>query len=120
MESGARAIPQGLGDAGGPHRDLDPAELDARPEAKNLVTIYAALADEPVGDVLARFAGQGFGAFKPALAELMVEMLRPIGTRFAELQRDPAELDRLLAIGAEKARAVAAPTLAAAYQAMGL
>jgi tryptophanyl-tRNA synthetase len=98
----------------------DPAELDARPEAKNLVTIYSALADEPVADVLARFAGQGFGAFKPALAELMVETLRPIGTRFAELQRDPAELDRLLAIGAEKARAVAAPTLAAAYQAMGL
>jgi tryptophanyl-tRNA synthetase len=98
----------------------DPAELDARPEARNLVTIYAALADESVADVLARFAGQGFGAFKPALAELMVETLRPIGTRLAELQRDPAELDRLLALGAEKARAVAAPTLAAAYQAMGL
>ena len=98
----------------------DPSELDARPEAKNLVTIYAALADENAADVLARFAGQGFGAFKPALAELMVETLRPIGTRLAELQRDPAELDRLLAVGAEKARAVAEPTLAAAYRAMGL
>jgi tryptophanyl-tRNA synthetase len=98
----------------------DPADLDARPEAKNLVTIYAALADETVADVLARFAGQGFGAFKPALAELMVENLRPIGTRLAELQRDPAELDRLLRIGAEKAADVAAPTLAAAYRAMGL
>jgi tryptophanyl-tRNA synthetase len=98
----------------------DPAELEARPEAKNLVTIYAALADESTADVLARFAGQGFGAFKPALAELMVETLRPIGARLAELQRDPAELDRLLGIGAEKARSVAAPTLAAAYQAMGL
>jgi tryptophanyl-tRNA synthetase len=98
----------------------DPAELDARPEAKNLVTIYAALADETVADVLARFAGQGFGVFKPALAELMVESLRPIGARLAELQRDPAELDRLLRIGAEKAAGVAAPTLAAAYQAMGL
>jgi tryptophanyl-tRNA synthetase len=98
----------------------DPAELDARPEAKNLVTIFAALADEAVADVLARFAGQGFGVFKPALAELMVESLRPIGARLAELQRDPAELDRLLGIGAEKAAGVAAPTLAAAYQAMGL
>jgi len=98
----------------------DPKELDTRPEAKNLVTIYAALADEPVTEVLGRFAGQGFGIFKPALAELMVETLRPIGIRLAELQRDPAELDRLLKAGAEKASAVAAPTLAAAYQAMGL
>jgi tryptophanyl-tRNA synthetase len=98
----------------------DPADLDSRPEAKNLVTIYAALADQSVADVLARFAGQGFGVFKPALAELMVETLRPIGARLAELQRDPAELDRLLRVGAEKAGAVAAPTLAAAYRAMGL
>ena len=70
--------------------------------------------------MLARFAGQGFGAFKPALAELAVETLRPIGTRLAELQRGPAELDRLLAVGAEKARSVATPTLKAAYAAMGL
>jgi len=67
-----------------------------------------------------RHTGEGFGVFKPALAELMVETLRPIGTRLAELQRDPTELDRLLKVGAEKASAVAAPTLAAAYQAMGL
>jgi len=98
----------------------DPAELEGRPEAKNLVTIYSALSDETVGDVLGRFAGQGFGAFKPALAELMVETLRPIGQRLAQLQRDPAELDRLLAIGAEKARAVAEANLKAAYKAMGL
>ena len=98
----------------------DPAELEGRPEAKNLVTIYSALSDETVGDVLGRFAGQGFGAFKPALAELMVETLRPIGQRLAQLQQDPAELDRLLAIGAEKARAVAEANLKAAYKAMGL
>ncbi|WP_294394216.1 tryptophan--tRNA ligase [uncultured Sphingomonas sp.] len=98
----------------------DPAELAARPEARNLVGIYAALADESVGDTLARFTGQGFGAFKPALAELMVETLRPIGQRIAALTADPAELDRLLAAGAERARAVAAPTLASAYAAMGL
>jgi tryptophanyl-tRNA synthetase len=98
----------------------DPAELEGRPEAKNLVTIYSALSDETVGNVLGRFAGQGFGAFKPALAELMVETLRPIGQRLAQLQQDPAELDRLLAIGAEKARAVAEANLKAAYKAMGL
>jgi len=98
----------------------DPAELEGRPEAKNLVTIYSALSDETVGNVLGRFAGQGFGAFKPALAELMVETLRPIGQRLAQLQQDPAELDRLLAIGAEKARAVAEANLKAAYKATGL
>ncbi|WP_420136531.1 tryptophan--tRNA ligase [Sphingomonas sp.] len=98
----------------------DPGLLDGRPEARNLVTIYSALADEPVKDVLARFAGQGFGAFKPALAELTVEKLRPIGARFAELQQDPAELDRLLKLGAEKANRVAAPTLGGAYAALGL
>lgn len=98
----------------------DPTALDGRPEAKNLVTLYAALADEQVAGVLARFAGQGFGVFKPALADLVVESLRPIGARFAELQRDQPELDRLLKIGAEKATAVAAPTLAGAYAAMGL
>ena len=63
----------------------DPALLDGRPEAKNLVTIYAALADESAAQVLARFAGQGFGAFKPALADLLVESLRPIGARLAAL-----------------------------------
>jgi tryptophanyl-tRNA synthetase len=98
----------------------DPALLESRPEAKNLVTIYSALSDESVNDVLARFAGQGFGAFKPALAELTVEKLRPIGTRFADLQQDPAELDRLLKMGAEKANIVAAPTLSGAYAALGL
>ncbi|SFR86066.1 tryptophan--tRNA ligase [Sphingomonas jatrophae] len=98
----------------------DPAQLEGRPEARNLVAIYAALSDETQAQVLARFAGQGFGAFKPALAELVVETLRPIGTRLAELRRDPAELDRLLAHGAARAREIAAPTLAGAYAALGL
>ena len=98
----------------------DPAELAERPEARNLVSIYAALSDESSETVLARFAGQGFGAFKPALAELLVETLRPITARLAELERDPAELDRILAHGAAKARAAAEPTLAGAYAALGL
>jgi tryptophanyl-tRNA synthetase len=98
----------------------DPALLDGRPEARNLVSIYAVLADETVASVLARFGGQGFGSFKPALAELVVETLRPIGKRLAELKGDPAELDRLLGIGAARATETAAPTIAAAYRAMGL
>jgi tryptophanyl-tRNA synthetase len=98
----------------------DPAALDGRPEAKNLVAIYAALTDETPAAVLARFSGQGFGTFKPALADLLVETLRPLTARLVQLNSDPAELDRLLAIGAERARATAAPTLAAAYRAVGL
>jgi len=98
----------------------DPADLAGRPEAKNLVGIYAALADMPVADVLSRFAGQGFGAFKPALAEVVVETLRPISARLATLEADPAELDRLLAAGAAKARIAAAPVVAGAYSALGL
>ncbi|WP_419825965.1 tryptophan--tRNA ligase [Sphingomonas sp.] len=98
----------------------DPALLDARPEARNLVGIHAALGDEPVADVLARYAGQGFGTFKPVLAERLVETLRPISTRLAELTRDAGEVDRLLARGAAAARTAAKPVLAAAYAALGL
>ncbi len=98
----------------------DPAALDGRPEARNLVGIYAALADETPAQVLKRFAGQGFGAFKPALAELLVETLRPVTARLGAFEADPAELDRLLDAGADKARAAAAPTLAGAYRALGL
>ena len=98
----------------------DPAELEGRPEARNLVGIYATLADETAAQVLARFAGQGFGAFKPALAELVAETLRPVKARLDVLRADPGELDRLLAGGAAKAREAAAPTLEGAYRALGL
>jgi tryptophanyl-tRNA synthetase len=91
-----------------------------RPEARNLVTIYAVLAGETPQAVLSRFAGQGFGAFKPALADLLVETLRPIKTRLDELRGDPAELDGILTRGAERASAIAKPTLDAAYEAVGL
>jgi len=94
--------------------------LEARPEARNLVTVYAALGDESVAQVLAQFAGQGFGAFKPALAERLVETLRPIRTRFLELKGDTAALDAVLERGAERARMLAAPTLEGAYNALGL
>ncbi len=94
--------------------------LAERPEARNLVTIYAAVEGVDPAAVLARFEGQGFGAFKPALAELLVETLRPIRERFEALKGDPAELDAILVRGADKARERAAPTLKAAYDALGL
>jgi tryptophanyl-tRNA synthetase len=98
----------------------DPILLDPRPEAKNLVGIYAAVTGESVEQVLARFAGQGFGAFKPALADALVALIAPLRTRLEQLRSDPAELDRILADGARKARELGAPTLAAAYRAVGL
>jgi tryptophanyl-tRNA synthetase len=98
----------------------DPKLLDNRPEAKNLVGILAALSDEPVEQVLARFAGQGFGAFKPALADAVIATIAPIRSRLNDLRRDEAAIDGFLARGAERARELAAPTLAAAYRAVGL
>jgi tryptophanyl-tRNA synthetase len=96
------------------------AGLEGRAEAKNLVSIYAAMADESVDQVLARFAGQGFGAFKPALGELLVETLRPIATRLNQLKADPAAIDAALENGAARAAALARPTIDSAYAALGL
>ena len=96
------------------------AGLAGRPEAANLVGIYAAMANCSATDVLAQFEGKGFGAFKPALGELLVEQLAPINARFNALRADRAALDAILAKGAEQARELARPTLAAAYDALGL
>ena len=94
--------------------------LNGRPEARNLVAIHAALGDESIEQVLARHQGQGFGAFKPALAERLIETLRPIRERFVGLRADSEALDRILEKGAERARALARPRLDGAYQALGL
>ena len=93
--------------------------LAERPEATNLINIYAALADQSVDAVVAEFAGQGFGVFKPKLAELAVAKLSPVSARVNELLADPAELDRLLKAGADKAIAIAEPILQEAYDAVG-
>ncbi len=95
------------------------AGLDGRPEARNLVGIYAALADETPAATLARFGGQGFGAFKPALAELAVERIAPIAKRLRELEADPEHVDALLHAGADRASAIAAPVLAEVRRAVG-
>src|SRR3954466_15912943 len=94
--------------------------LEGRPEATNLVGIYGAVTGESVEQVLARFAGQGFGAFKPALADALVALIAPIRTRLVELRRDSAELDRILAAGSARASEIGAPVLAQAKAAVGL
>ena len=98
----------------------DKAGLEGRPEAANLVGIYAAMAGTSVDAVLGEFQGKGFGAFKPALGELLVESLAPINARFIELRQDRAVLQAILAKGAARARELGAATLAATYDALGL
>ena len=105
--------------------DSDPlpatmAELAARPEAANLVTIFAALEDAAPQAILDRFAGKGFGDFKPALADATVAALAPISARFNALKADHATLDAILASGAARATRIGAPILAQAYGALGL
>ena len=96
------------------------AGLEGRPEARNLVGIYATLADSSTDAVLQQFGGQGFGAFKPALGELLVERLAPINARFVALKDDQTALDAILDKGADKARALAKPTLDTTYKVLGL
>lgn len=103
--------------------ELLPDNVDAlenRPEARNLINIYASLAEQTAQQVVGQFAGQGFGKFKPALAELCVEKLAPISTRLRELMTDTKALDELLETGASRARVVADKTLAEAKMRMGL
>ncbi|MGE4610228.1 MAG: tryptophan--tRNA ligase [Paracoccaceae bacterium] len=99
-----------------------PDNLDAlkdRPEARNLVDIYAALSDVSSEAVIAEYAGAQWGRFKPALADLAVSKLVPISTRMAALMDDPAEIDRILAKGADKAAEIAEPILAKTYDIVG-
>jgi tryptophanyl-tRNA synthetase len=93
--------------------------LKDRPEADNLITIYAALSNRTKESVIAEFAGQQFSAFKPALADLAVAQLAPITKRMTELMADKGEIDRILADGATKARAIAAPVLKETMEIMG-
>ena len=94
--------------------------LAERPEARNLVTIFAALSDRDPQSVVAEFAGQGFGTFKPALADLAISVLAPVRERLNQLLGDRAAVGAQLAKGAERASTIAAPTLLAAQKAVGL
>jgi tryptophanyl-tRNA synthetase len=95
-------------------------ELKDRPEAKNLVDIYAGLSGVSAEQVIAEYGGAGWGQFKPALADLAVEKLAPISSEMARLMDDPAEIDRIMAKGAERARAIADPIVAKTSEIMGL
>ena len=94
--------------------------LQGRAEVENLVGIYAAVTERSVEDVLAEFGGKGFGAFKPALAEVLAAKLAPIAAEMRRLTGDPATLDAILRQGAEKARAVAGPIMAGVRDVVGL
>ncbi|MGB0262775.1 MAG: tryptophan--tRNA ligase [Henriciella sp.] len=85
--------------------------LEGRPEVENLVGIYSAFSGQSVEAVLAEFGGAGFGTFKPALAELAISHLAPITERMRAYMADPAEIDRALQKGAEKAHAISAPVI---------
>lgn len=97
----------------------DAAEAEKRPEADNLLGIYAALADIDRDAAIAEFAGRQFSDFKARLTDLAVEKLGPMGAEMKRLMADPAHVDRVLRAGADKANAVAEPILAEVYRAVG-
>jgi tryptophanyl-tRNA synthetase len=94
--------------------------LKTRPEARNLVNIYAALADMTPDQVIAEHAGAPFGTFKPALADLAVARLAPITAEMTRLMQDPGEIDRILGAGADRAEALARPVLDQVYDITGM
>jgi len=96
------------------------AGLKDRPEAKNLVNIYAGLSGQSVDQVIAEYAGAQFGTFKPKLAELAVAKLSPITTEMNRLMKDPAEIDRILGEGADRAEAIARPIMEKTYEITGM
>ncbi|WP_438991131.1 tryptophan--tRNA ligase [Lentibacter sp.] len=94
--------------------------LEGRPEARNLVNIYAGLADMSVDAVLKDVGGKAFSEFKPLLADLAVAKLAPISGEMARLMENEAEIDALLHKGADAARAIAAPILEKTYDIVGM
>ena len=94
-------------------------DAEKRPDADNLLGIFAALADREKADVVREFAGQQFSAFKAALTEVAVAKLGPVGAEMQRLMKDPAHVDAILHSGAERARAIADPILAEVYRTVG-
>jgi tryptophanyl-tRNA synthetase len=91
----------------------------ARAGVNNLLQIYELMSGKSRAEIEAHFAGKGYGALKTEVAEVVIEGLRPIRERYNELMADPAELDRILAIGAEQARAVAEPKIREVMEKIG-
>jgi tryptophanyl-tRNA synthetase len=94
----------------------DPIE---KPGVSNLIELLTVVSGTSVKDVEAAYDGKGYGQFKTDVADAIVEVLEPIQARYRELRDDPAELQRLLGVGAEKARAASGPTLELMYERMG-
>ena len=94
--------------------------LDGRAEARNLINIFAGLADKTAEQVLKDFAGKDFAQFKPELADLAVAKLSPITARINELMQDPAQIDAVLCEGAQKARDISTPVLNEVMEIVGL
>jgi tryptophanyl-tRNA synthetase len=92
---------------------------EEKPGVSNLIEIMSVATGEGFADIESRYDGSGYGAFKADVAEAVVDVLDPIRRRYEEIRDDEAELMRLLAVGAEKAAAASAPTLAAIYERMG-
>jgi tryptophanyl-tRNA synthetase len=111
----ARKIRSAVTDTG---REITFVPVD-KPGIANLLTIYATLSGRSIDDLVAAYAGKGYGDLKKDLAEVLVEWLRPFQERTKAYLDDPAQLDKLLAIGAEKARSVAAVTLRTVYERVG-
>ncbi len=97
----------------------DEAGLATRPEADNLVGIYAALADTTKAEVLSEFGGAQFSTFKAALIELLIAKLSPIRSEIKRLLQDPAHIDSILADGSERAQTIAAETMKAVKDIVG-
>jgi tryptophanyl-tRNA synthetase len=92
----------------------------AKPGVSNLLQILAAVTDEPVEKVATAYEGSGYGALKGAVADAVVDFIRPLQSRYAELEADPAEVARILRVGADRAEGLAAPVMARVRDAVGL
>ena len=97
----------------------DKEGLQGRPEASNLVGIFAALSDQDVDAVLTKYGGKQFSEFKPALADLAVEVLAPIGAEMSHLLDAPEHLEAVLADGAARADAITSPVLSKVKEMVG-
>ena len=115
-EANAKKIKSAVTDTGREVR-FDSSE---KPGISNLLTIFSTLSGRPVAEIENEFVGKGYGDFKGAVAEVVVEYLRPVRTRTLELLDDPTHLNLILRSGAEKAGMVASKTLAEVYERIGL
>jgi tryptophanyl-tRNA synthetase len=92
---------------------------EGKPGISNLIELMTVVTGDSIKDVEARYDGSGYGQFKGDVADAIVALLEPIQARYAEIRGDQGALERLLAMGAEKARALSAPTLAQMYERLG-